>query len=107
MVSDAIVQGIRQPGRFDATVASSAEATRLVREAMPDAVERPHAIAGQPYSVPPPGVKKWFQVHAPEPSVGNNQPHVKYADWTKGKKGRGGSWGHIFFPPAAAESGRS
>ncbi len=47
----------------------------------------------------PQGVKAWFQVHPAEPAVGNNLPHVKYADWTGGKKGRGGSWSHIFFPP--------
>jgi len=26
-------------------------------------------------------------------------PHIKYADWTGGKKGSGGTWGHLFFPP--------
>lgn len=106
-MSDAIVNGIRQPGRFDATVTSEAEAKRLVGEAMPDAVELPPAVAGQPYAGPPPGVRKWFQVHPPEPGVGHDQPHVKYADWTGGKKGRGGSWGHIFFPPAASQPGGS
>jgi len=102
-VSDAIVDGIRQPGRFDATVASEAEARRLVRQAMPDAVELPRAIAGQPYAGASSGIRKWFQAHPPEPSVGNDRPHVKYADWTGGKKGRGGSWGHVFFPPASPE----
>jgi hypothetical protein len=94
-VSDPIVNGIRRPGKFDATVASEDEATRLVREALPDAIELPRAIAGQPYAGPQPGVKKWFQVHPAEPGVGNDQSHVKYADWTGGKKGRGGSWGQI------------
>jgi hypothetical protein len=98
-VDDDIIDGIRQPGRFDATVESEAEALRLVREALSDAAELPRAIAGQPYAGPPPGVKKWFQVHPREPSVANDLPHVKYADWTGGKKGRGGSWGHLFFPP--------
>ncbi len=55
MSDDDILDGIRQPGRFDETAASK--------------------------------------------DVGNDLPHVKYADWTRGKKGRGGSWGHIFFPP--------
>jgi hypothetical protein len=41
-------------------------------------------------------------VHPAEPAVGYNQPHVKYVDWTRGKKGRGGSWGHINF--SAVES---
>lgn len=98
-MSDPIVVGVRQPGRFDATVASEADATRLVREAMPDAVELPRAVAGQPYAGPPAGVKEWFQVQPPGPGVGNDLPHVKYADWTGGKKGRGGPWGHLYFPP--------
>jgi hypothetical protein len=98
-VSDELVRGIRQPGRFDATVDSEAEARRLVREALPDAVELPRAVAGQPYPAPPQGVRRWFQAHPPEPDIGNALPHVKYADWTGGKKGRGGSWGHLFFPP--------
>ncbi len=106
---DEIVDGIRQPGKFDATVGSEAEAEaeakRLVREAYPDAVELPVAADGQPYAGPPPGVKRWYQVHAPEPSAGNELPHVKSADWTGGKKGRGGSWGHLFFPPTASKPG--
>jgi hypothetical protein len=102
---DEIIQGIRQPGRFDASADSESEARGLVRAAMPDAVELPRALAGQPYAGPPSGVRKWFQVHPPEPSVGNDRPHVKYADWTGGKKGRGGSWGHIDFPPEEPDSG--
>ncbi len=98
-MSDAIVRGIQQPGRFDAAVPSESEARRLLREALPDAVELPRAVAGQPYAGPPPGVRKWFQAHPSEPEVGNDLPHVKYADWTGGKKSRGGSWGHLFFPP--------
>lgn len=94
-----IIKGIQAAGRFDATVRSDAEALRLVRTALPHATELPPAVAGQHYPSPPPGVKAWFQVQPAEPSAGNNLPHVKYADWTRGKKGRGGSWGHIFFPP--------
>jgi hypothetical protein len=71
---------------------------------MPDAVEVTRAVAGQPYPVPAPGVKKWFQVQPSEPQVGNALPHVKYQDWTRGKKGHGGSWGHIFFPPSDGPS---
>jgi hypothetical protein len=96
---DDIIDGIRQPGRFDETVASEDEARRLVRAAFPDAVELPRAVVGQPYAGPASGIRKWFQVHPAEPGVGNDMPHVKYADWTRGKKGRGGSWGHVFFPP--------
>jgi hypothetical protein len=65
---------------------------------MPDAVELPPAVAGQPYPNPPPGVKKWYQLQPPEPQVGNHDPHFKYVDWTKGKRDAGGSSGHIFFP---------
>ena len=80
MSDDDIVQGIRQPGRFDETVASEAEALRLVREALPNATELPRAVAGQPYPSPPLGVKQWFQIHPAEPGVANSLPHVKYAD---------------------------
>jgi hypothetical protein len=64
---------------------------------MPGAPELPPAFAGQPYPKPPPGCLKWYQLHPSEPSVGNARPHFKYEDWTGGKKGRGGSWGHIEF----------
>lgn len=98
-MSDAdIIKGIQAPGRFDETVASEEEASRLVKAALPHAVELPPAKPGQVYP-PPKGAKAWYQVHPAEPVVGNNLPHVKYADWTKGKKGSGGSWGHLFFPP--------
>lgn len=101
MTEDDIVKGISAPGRFDATVGSETDALRIVQTAIPHAMELSPAATGQPYPSPPQGVKAWFQVQPAEPSVGNNQPHVKYADWTGGKKGRGGSWGHIFFPPPA------
>jgi hypothetical protein len=101
---DKIIDGIRRPGRFDWTVASEDEARRLARAALPDAVELPRAVAGRPYAGPPPGVRKWFQVHPPETDIGNDLPHVKYADWTSGKKGRGGCWGHLFFPPGGSDS---
>ena len=99
VTDDDIIDGIRQPGRYDETVVSEDEARRLVRTALPDALELPHAVAGQPYAGPPSGVRRWFQVHPAEPGVGNDLPHIQYADWTQCKKGRGGSWGHIFFPP--------
>lgn len=92
-----IIQGIASPGRYDAIVGSEADARRLLQAAMPDAVELPPAVAGQPYAAPAAGCKKWYQLHPPEPAVGNDRPHFKYADWTRRKKGRGGSWGHIEF----------
>jgi hypothetical protein len=101
MTEDEIIQGIQQPGRFDATVVSEADARRLVRAALPHAIELPPATAGQPYASPPRGIRVWFQVQPPEPAAGNDLPHVKYVDWTRGKKGRGGSWGHISYPPDA------
>ena len=101
-MSDAdIIKGIQRPGPFDAVVDSEADAKRLVRTALPHAVELPAATAGQAYASPPKGTKATYQVHPAEPAVGNNLPHVKYADWTKGKKGGGGTWGHLFFPPDA------
>jgi hypothetical protein len=72
----------------------------LLQQAMPDGVELPPAVTGQPYPNPLAGVKKWYQLQPPEPDVGHLLPHFKYADWTGGKKGRGGSWGHIFFLPS-------
>jgi hypothetical protein len=102
MSDDEIIKGIEGDGPFDVTVPSEDEAKRLIRSALPHAVELPKAIAGQPYPSPPRGVKAWYQVHPGEPNVGFDLPHVKYADWTKGKKGRGGRWGHIFFPPPSS-----
>jgi hypothetical protein len=99
MSENEIIDGIRSPGRFDATVGSEADARRLIRAALPHAVELPAAVTGGTYPPPPAGVKAWFQSHPAEPAVGNPLPHLKYADWTGGKKGRGGSWGHLFFPP--------
>ncbi len=98
MPTDAeIIAGIQAPGRYNANVGSEAEARRLLQQAMPDAIELPPATSGQAYPNPPRGCKKWYQLHPPEPHVGHDQPHFKYADWTRGKKGRGGSWGHIEF----------
>ena len=99
-----IIDGIRSPARFNATVGTEDEARRLVSMALPHAIELSPAIPGKAYSTPPQGQKAWYQVHPPEPSVGNHLPHVKYADWTKGKKGRGGSWGHLYFDPVVRES---
>ena len=96
---DEVIDGVRRPGRFDAAVASEAGARRLIRLALPNAAELPRALPGLPYPSPPAAVRSWFQLHPPEPAVGHDLPHVKYADWTGGKKGRGGTWGHLFFPP--------
>jgi hypothetical protein len=102
-MSDAdIIKGIQAPGRFDATVGSEREAKRLVKAALPHAVELPPAKAGQPYPSPPKTAKAWYQVQPAEPHVDNDLPHVKYVDWTKGKRGRGGCWGHLYFPPPAS-----
>lgn len=92
-----IIRGIRAAGRFDAVVDSEAEARRLLKDAFPDAHELPAARIGVPYPTPPAGCRKWFQLHPAEPPVGHHRPHFKYADWTRGKKGTGGSWGHIEF----------
>jgi len=102
MTEDEIIKGVQRPGRFDATVASEADALRIVRAALPHATELPPAVAGQPYPSPPPGVRAWFQVQPAEPGAGHDLPHVKYADWTGGKKGSGGTWGHLFFPPTSS-----
>jgi hypothetical protein len=102
MTEDEIIKGIRNPGRFDAVVVSEADALRIVRTALPHAMELPPAVAGQPYPSPPPGVRAWFQVQPAEPAAGNELPHVKYADWTGGKKGSGGTWGHLLFPPTGS-----
>ncbi len=104
MGDDEIIDGIRQPGRFDTIVASEAEAKKFVRAALPDAIELPRAEPGHPHAGPPPGVRKWFQVHPPEPAAGNDLPHIKYADWSVGKKGRGGRWGHLYSPPEASDA---
>ena len=106
MTDDEIVQGIQQTGKFDAIVGSEQEAIRLVIRALPRAIELPRAQAGQAYATPAPGVRCWFQIHPPEPEVGNDRPHLKYADWTRGKKGRGGSWGHLFFDPIGDMPGK-
>jgi hypothetical protein len=102
MTEDEIIKGIKAAGKFDAIVGSESEAIRIARTAVPYATELPPAVAGQIYPPTPSGVLAWFQVQPAEPEVGNNLSHVKYADWTRGKKGHGGSWGHIFFPPSSS-----
>jgi len=92
-----IIKGIQQAGRFDAVAASEDHARQLLRQALPNAVELPPAVTGQPYPKPGAGIKKWFQLHPAEPAVGNHRPHFKYEDWSRGKKRTGGSWGHIEF----------
>jgi hypothetical protein len=101
MTDDEIIEGVRRPGRFDAVVGSEEQAERLVRTALPHAAELPPAEPGAQYPPPPPGTRAWFQRHPAEPNAGNDLPHLKYADWTAGKKGRGGTWGHVSFPPPA------
>ena len=96
------IRGVSSPGRYDAIVGSEAEARGIVRQALPEAVELPPAVAGSPYPSPPAGVKQWYQTHPPDAVPGSGDPdlpHIKYADWTRGKKGRGGSYGHLYFPP--------
>ena len=90
---------VKAAGRYDAVVGSEAEARRIVQQALPHAQELSPGGFGLPYPNPPAGVKAWYQVQPDEPNVGNLLPHIKYADWTGGKKGAGGSWGHLFFPP--------
>ena len=92
------LQAIQAPGRYNTTVGSEAEAIRIVQTAFPHATRIPDALSGQPYPQPALGEKAWFQVHPPEPSVGHMLPHIKYEDWTGGKKFKGGRWGHLFFP---------
>ncbi len=79
-----ILKGITTAGRYDVIVASEGEARRLLQQAMPNAVELPPAMPGQPYPKPPPECKAWYQLHPPEPNVGHKKPHFKYADWTRG-----------------------
>jgi hypothetical protein len=98
------VRGIRSPGSYDAVIASEEEARQIMRIALPDAIELPPAVPGRPYPGPPPGAKRWFQLHPPDAPPGSSLPplpHFKYVDWTRGKRQRGGSWGHLSFPPAA------
>jgi hypothetical protein len=98
MPTDAeIIQGIQSHGRYNAIVGSEDERRRLLQAAMPDGLELPPALQGQSYPKPPKGCLKWYQLHPPEPKVGQARPHFKYEDWSRGKKGRGGSWGHIEF----------
>jgi hypothetical protein len=94
------IRGVRAAGKYDAVVGSEAEARRIAQQALPHATELPPGVVGVPYPSPPAGTKAWFQVQPAEPNVGNMLPHIKYADWTGGKKGSGGTWGHLFFPPS-------
>ena len=60
MKEDDVIKGIEAPGRFDATVASEATALRIIRRALPQAVELPPAVAGRPYPSPLAGIKAWY-----------------------------------------------
>ena len=77
MTDQEIIDGIQQPGRFDAVVASEADALRLVRAALPNALELPQPVPGRPYPPLPRGARQSYQLHPPEPGVANNLPHVK------------------------------
>jgi hypothetical protein len=91
-----IINGVQAAGKYDVSVDSEAEARRLVQKALPHAMELPPAVGGQAYPSPPKGVKAWFQVHPPDATPASNLPnlpHIKYVDWTGGKRRRGGSWG--------------
>ncbi|MEO6808098.1 MAG: hypothetical protein ABI353_03170 [Isosphaeraceae bacterium] len=92
------VRAVQAPGRYNAIVGSEDEAHLIVRKALPHAVELARGVPGQPYPRAAPGIRAWFQVQPPEPDVGNMRPHVKYEDWTGGKKFKGGRWGHLAFP---------
>lgn len=93
----AILKKLREPGTFNPTASSKQEALEWAQEAFPDAVHLPDAQPNTPYPSTA-GYDKWYRFEPAEPDVGNNLPHIKYADWTGGKKNRGGSWGHIFYP---------
>ncbi len=92
-----ILKQLREPGPFSPTAPSKQAALEWAQEAFPDAMHLPDAQPNAPYPSTA-GYKKWYRFEPAEPNVGNNMPHVKYTDWTGGKKGTGGSWGHIFFP---------
>jgi hypothetical protein len=94
------VDAVKKPGRYNAVVGSESEARRIVQQALPHAVEVAPAVAGKPYPRPDPNAKAWFQVQPAEPAVNHAWPHIKYEDWTGGKKFKGGRWGHLFFPPS-------
>jgi hypothetical protein len=65
----------------------------------PEAVELPPGFQSETYLDAPPGTKKWFRIEPPDgPDEHNREYHVKFADWTRGKKGTGGVDGHITFP---------
>ena len=52
-----IIQGIQAPGRYDATVGSEDEARRVLRQAMPDALECPQRSQDSPTQVRRPGAR--------------------------------------------------
>ena len=93
---------ISAAGKYDHVAGSQEEALDLARKAFLGGEEVPAATA---IHYPEAGNQRgpWFQVHPAEPivttSAGKSWPHVKYEDWSRGKKSNGGSWGHIFFPP--------
>jgi hypothetical protein len=91
-----LLDKLKQPGKHNVTVGTKTEALDLARKAVPTGTHLPDEVAGQAYGSTK-GIKSWFRVEPAEPAVGNDLPHVKFADWTGGKKRTGGRHGHIFF----------
>lgn len=46
------IRGVRDVGKYDAVVGSEDEARRIVRQALPHALELPPGIVGVPYPNP-------------------------------------------------------
>lgn len=62
------------------------EAEKLINQTRPDLEKKPtYGNNG----------KSGYEIHPAEPNVGNNKPHIKWWDWSKGKAN--GAEGHIFF----------
>ncbi|MDW8244738.1 MAG: hypothetical protein RMJ88_16140 [Thermogemmata sp.] len=91
-----LLEKLTRPGRHNVTVTTKTEALNLARQILSGAQHLPDAVTGQAYGSTK-GIKKWFRLEPAEPAVGNNLPHVKFADWTSGKKTTGGRYGHIFY----------
>ena len=69
------------------TVNSQEEALNLIKKAKPDLKQFP-TYTNEKY-------KAGYEIHPPEPNVGNVLPHIKWKDWSLGKAK--GADGHIFF----------
>ncbi|WP_141201743.1 hypothetical protein [Paludifilum halophilum] len=68
-------------------VPSKKDAESMINQARPGLKKNPTYVNPTP--------KSGYEVHPPEPDVGNDLPHIKWYDWSKGKKK--GADGHIFF----------